>query len=144
LESTTGEKSGLFVLSENLEFHFKGVSATFPRIRIMAARKEKAISPRQRRTGVCHLSPRKKLPWNAETSLKPPPFVARCLVRSPQQEESLMNIPLIPSPGIRKGDMLYRILGRTGQQVSAIGIGGFHIGQHNLTHPECKTFDARQ
>ena len=28
----------------------------------------------------------------------------------------------------RKGDMLYRTLGRTGQQVSLIGLGGFHIG----------------
>jgi aryl-alcohol dehydrogenase-like predicted oxidoreductase len=29
---------------------------------------------------------------------------------------------------IRKGEMLYRILGSTGEQVSLIGLGGFHIG----------------
>jgi len=29
----------------------------------------------------------------------------------------------------RRGDMLYRTLGRTGETVSLVGLGGFHIGQ---------------
>src|ERR1700692_588164 len=29
----------------------------------------------------------------------------------------------------RKGDMSYRMLGRTGEKGSALGLGGYHIGQ---------------
>src|SRR5580765_7512376 len=36
-------------------------------------------------------------------------------------------LPALPTT--RKGDMLYRTLGRTGESVSVIGVGGFHIGQ---------------
>jgi aryl-alcohol dehydrogenase-like predicted oxidoreductase len=46
------------------------------------------------------------------------------------------QIPLTASGGTRKGDMLYRTLGRTGERVSAIGMGGFHIAQHGLTEDE--------
>ena len=36
----------------------------------------------------------------------------------------------LPRPAeTRKGDMLYRTLGRTGETVSVIGVGGSHIGQ---------------
>ena len=36
----------------------------------------------------------------------------------------------------KQGAMIYRMLGLTGQRVSAIGLGGFHIGQPKLTDNE--------
>jgi aryl-alcohol dehydrogenase-like predicted oxidoreductase len=46
------------------------------------------------------------------------------------------QIPLTSSAGTRNGDMLFRTLGRTGERVSAICLGGFHIAQHGLTEQE--------
>lgn len=48
----------------------------------------------------------------------------------------MTQIPLVQSPGTRQGDMLYRTLGRTGEKVSAIGLGGFHIARHGLSDYE--------
>ena len=39
------------------------------------------------------------------------------------------RIPRVTSPGTLRGEMLYRPLGATGVEVSAIGMGGSHLGQ---------------
>jgi predicted aldo/keto reductase-like oxidoreductase len=46
------------------------------------------------------------------------------------QDSPLLDqaLALATPAATKKGEMLYRTLGRTGQQVSAIGLGGFHIG----------------
>jgi uncharacterized protein len=47
------------------------------------------------------------------------------------------RLPRIDSPGELKGDMLYRKLGRTGETVSAIGMGGSHMAKASMPDAEC-------
>lgn len=49
------------------------------------------------------------------------------------EQLAAISLPALMAQGLfaadeRKGDMIYRTLGRTGERVSAIGLGGYHIG----------------
>jgi aryl-alcohol dehydrogenase-like predicted oxidoreductase len=46
------------------------------------------------------------------------------------------DLPFVTDAGERRGEMLYRRFGRTGEMISAIGLGGFHLGKKALTDLE--------
>jgi len=50
--------------------------------------------------------------------------------------DDIAAIPLATDAGERRGDMLYRTLGATGERVSAIGLGGSHFGKPSLTEDQ--------
>jgi aryl-alcohol dehydrogenase-like predicted oxidoreductase len=50
--------------------------------------------------------------------------------------QAAARIPRVTHPGTMKGEMLYRELGATGQQVSVIGLGGSHLGKANVQEDE--------
>jgi uncharacterized protein len=72
----------------------------------------------------------------ASTALAQNGLASGKLVSQDQENGTMNKIPLTSNPGTRTGDMLYRTLGRTGERVSAIGMGGFHIAKHGLTDDE--------
>jgi aryl-alcohol dehydrogenase-like predicted oxidoreductase len=62
--------------------------------------------------------------------------VTNLISKFTQENGTMIQVPLASSPGTRSGDMLYRTLGRTGERISAIGMGGFHLAQHGLSEDE--------
>ena len=55
---------------------------------------------------------------------------------SPGNSAAATQIPRVTDSGELRGEMLYRKFGRTGETVSAIGLGGSHIAKPSLTQPE--------
>lgn len=54
---------------------------------------------------------------------------AGALAESGAAEASENSPEMQTPPSTRKGEMLYRTLRRTGEQISLIGLGGFHVGK---------------
>jgi uncharacterized protein len=58
------------------------------------------------------------------------------LITEPSSQAAASRIPRVSHPGTMRGEMLYRELGATGEQVSVIGLGGSHLGQATLPEDE--------
>ena len=52
------------------------------------------------------------------------------------QQSAAARIPRVTHAGELRGEMLYRELGKTGVQVSLVGLGGSHLGQAQVTEDE--------
>ncbi|VVB48597.1 Aldo/keto reductase (fragment) [Beijerinckiaceae bacterium RH AL1] len=46
------------------------------------------------------------------------------------------DLPFVTDPGERRGEMLYRSFGRSNEKISAIGLGGFHLGKNAVSDDE--------
>ena len=46
------------------------------------------------------------------------------------------DLPFVTDPGERRGEMLYRRFGRSNELISAIGMGGFHLGKNAVSDDE--------
>ncbi len=55
---------------------------------------------------------------------------------TPANTSGAAQIPRVTDPGELRGEMLYRKFGKTGETVSAIGLGGSHIAKPSLTQSE--------
>ncbi len=55
---------------------------------------------------------------------------------APDNKTAAGTIPRVTDAGELRGEMLYRKFGKTGETVSAIGLGGSHIGKPTLTQAD--------
>ncbi|MBV9105453.1 MAG: aldo/keto reductase, partial [Verrucomicrobia bacterium] len=55
--------------------------------------------------------------------------IAQHTSKGVDQSDTVSGLPRIKDPGELRGEMLYRVLGKTGERVSAIGLGGSHIAK---------------
>jgi uncharacterized protein len=56
--------------------------------------------------------------------------------QAPAPQPDAAGVPRLQDPGQLQGEMLYRQLGRTGERVSAIGMGGSYVGAAKLSDQE--------
>ena len=66
---------------------------------------------------------------NAIASVTQESETGQLLLTDSSSGAAARRIPRVTSPGTMRGEMLYRPLGATGVEVSAIGMGGSHLGQ---------------
>jgi predicted aldo/keto reductase-like oxidoreductase len=52
------------------------------------------------------------------------------------EEDDASTLPTVTDDGEMRGEMLYRLLGSTGERVSAIGLGGSHIAKPTIAETE--------
>jgi uncharacterized protein len=64
------------------------------------------------------------------------PSLSAQSVTSNREGAGLPQLPRLSNPGELRGGMLYRPLGRTGETVSAIGLGGSHLAKGTTTEAE--------
>lgn len=91
----------------------------------------------RRRSNYAHMYRRDFLRGLATTAAAASPALARQSPTTAQQSDNgISTIPRVTNPGELRGEMLYRKLGQTGETVSAIGMGGSHLGKPSLTQLE--------
>ena len=73
---------------------------------------------------------------SASAAVPPAAQLAPALPGSANRPADPADLPFVTDAGEMKGEMLYRTLGRTGEKISAIGMGGFHLGKGVLTDDE--------